>query len=299
MEIKAFFDPRTELNTWNNFKELNWKQKGVTLLVSAIAAVIFPLYGGFVAFRALTHYFHKIDSEKTKEFPSPFVSDQEQTEIPDPTPLRTIRQKPMPSLETMSEWKQLLYRGLSKDLGEKGLKCGGAEESGDCLFDAVSQQLSELGIHKTKKQVREDIKHHLETCEDDTRYRELLRGDLEHSYETFCERIGLCAEDIEEGAPIWGNKACMHMIADIYHVKIESYAVCAVERTLAEEMDDPWEGCEKYQFHRGKDQTGYEVCTKMDENTYTPSDGRTTGTIRIGNLSRGGWGHFVPVVPRC
>jgi len=291
MRIIDYFDPRTELNTWENFKELNWKQKGITLLVSAIAAVIFPIYGGFVAFRALTHHFHKVDASSEKPVPSPIP----QRSPPSSSASTELRSAP-PKRE-MPEWKQMLYRGLSKQLAARNLTHGKAEENGDCLFDAVSQQLAKVGIHRTKKQVREDIQDHLETCDDDTRYRALLRGNFEAAYEDFVDRIGLCVEDVTEGAPIWGNKACLHMIADIYHVRIESYSVMAFEITLIDALNDQWDGFEKYQYHRGEFDTGYEVCSEIDESEILPADGIVERTIQLGNLSRGPWGHFVPVSP--
>lgn len=297
MRISDYLNPKTELNTWANFKELNWKQEGIILLVSTIAAVIFPLYGGFVAFRALTHHFYNV-SKSTSNPEAAIVSSLREQELESTSTLKTPIISSQKSQEPVAEWKKMMYKGFSKQLDNMGYQHGTAEETGDCFFDAVAQELNRLnrlepGSHFTKKKIRKDIEKHLETCDHD-RYQNLQKTGEEHSYEEFCQRIGLCTEEITEGAPIWGNKTCLQLIADIYHVNIEVFSVMAFELSLFEGMDEQYKDFEKYQYQR-KDDTGYELCSEITQDTIHPNDGEAGETIRLGNLARGVWGHYVPV----
>lgn len=295
MRVTDFIDPRTELNTWNNFKELSTKQKAITLLVSAIAAVIFLGYGGFVAFRALTHYFSKVETHDSKasKAATPLLSEED----PIPEVLPVVNR----DISTMVDWKQVLYRGLQKGLIEIDRTHGFAEESGDCFFDSVAQVLNKVdgrGTH-TKQSVRLRLEQQLLECPDN-RYEEMLRENIDgYTYRDFCENIRKCVEDYRDGgAPIWGNKTCLQLVADVYQVKIEVHSTMAFELSLMESLDEQWNDFEKYQYNRGENEIVVEVPTIVDTSEFNPREGRTRATVELGNMARGPWGHFVPVFPR-
>lgn len=295
MRIVDFIDPRTELNTWQNFKELTTKQKAITLLVSAVAAVIFLGYGGFVAFRALVHHFSKIKPPLNRQ--SQEVNDASQPLLQPERPIRLTNT----DISTMTVWKQIMYRGLQKGLAPQRLTHGFAEESGDCFFDSVAQVLNKIqpGQHHTKQSVRQRLEQQLRDCPDQ-RYEDLLRGNVDgHSYEDFCDNIHRCAEDFQDGgAPIWGDRTCLQLVADAYRVKIVTHSTMMFELSLLDSMDHEWDDFEKFQYNRGDDEIVVEVPTLVDSSEISPTEGAVRGTIHLGNMTRNVWGHFVPVFPR-
>ena len=297
MRIIDFIDPRTDLNTWDNFKQLSGKQKALTLLVSAVAFVALLGYGGFVTFRALTHFFSKTESPLR---PGDQKIHNEASPLLNPEPLERPRRAVNTNISTMVKWKQMMSCGLDKGLAPLRMQHGFAEESGDCFFDSVAQVLNKIrpGENHTKQSVRLKLKEHLPQCQDN-RYEQLLRGNADgYRYPDFCERIGDCVEDIKQGAPIWGNNVTLQLVADAYHVNIETHSVMTFELSLMESMNDQWENFEKHQYTRGESEIIVEVCTELDTNEFHPDQGDAVETIHLGNMSRGPWGHFVPVFPR-
>lgn len=317
MNISSYFDPRTELNTWENFKELNWKQQAITGIVSAIAAVIFPIYGGYVACRALVDYFSKnngvkpFSETKSSQIAKPLLSDYEdetdKSSLSEQLPSeKHIEPEVNRDIDSMVDWKKMMYRGLAKglaseELADLRLQHGFAEERGDCFFHSVAQLLNKIdpGGKHTKKSVRLKIQEQVQQRKDD-RYSKLLNGNVDGiTYENFLANIGNCVEDITEGSVIWGDSTCMQLVADAYDVNIVTHSVSTFELSAREALEDQYNELEMLPFNRdsGRD-VGMEICTFIDSShPVQPKGGPARHTINLGCMTRGPWGHWVPLFP--
>lgn len=223
----------------------------------------------------------------------------------------------------MPQWKLFMRSELQKQLNAIGKTFNEAEENGDCFPDSVAQQLSKHEKYKsiTKKDVRLAIADHLKKVNQDpysqeaVQYKALLSDEAE--YEALCNHVGKCLEDFKtgEGAPIWGNNAIAQMIANIYDVEVRIYASQMLTVTIADTLKGiklEGEGGElkggdysQFNFMPIIDSEGLpaaEVCSliETEEDTlirYEPLEGtKKNGVIELANISRGPWGHWIPVV---
>jgi hypothetical protein len=320
MHFSDFVNPTRDVRAWDNFRELSFGHKAATVVISVLAAIAFLGYGGFVAFRALSYEFRTLEldgkdpmaqqASKVDKQAKEHLVPKKQSTGRDPSLLPTksnspvVKQKPVatmkprPPTDKMVDWKQFIYRNLSKDLEAMGLTFGGAEERGDCFFDAVAQLITiKTGLPHTKQMIRQSIQEHLSTYKGD-RYSKLLNGNVEeHSYKDFCEKIGICAEDTS--APIWGNNVTAQAVADIYGIVVRVHRLTVVQLSLFESMDDTYSAFEKHRYTIGGNEIIVEICSKMDEENaqvFKPESGATKGVIQLACAERGPWGHFVPVV---
>jgi hypothetical protein len=237
-----------------------------------------------------------------------WVSDQTASETIDET--EEIDEIALPHVSHSPEWRLFIMAELSEQLEKINRTFGEAEENGDCFFDSVAQQLQGLlGRALTKRDIRKAVYEHLKNVNEDAnteaanRYRKLISDDSE--YQEICEDVAICSGDHPQKAPVWGNHAIAHMIADIYGVEIHVYA----SEMISIDAEDTHEGkvyegfktCESFTQDESGIHMTTEVCTLIETEDHMiekimPFDSKNKkGVIELANVSRDPWGHWMPV----
>lgn len=203
-------------------------------------------------------------------------------------------------------WRQFLETEMANQLKSIDRTFGEAEEKGDCLFDAVAQQLNKQGKLLTKKDIRNAVFEHLKKVNQDPYSQEVIQykaliGD-EVEYEELCSQVNKCVEDFEDkGTPVWGNEAIVQMIADIFNVEVKIYVAELMTITIADTF--PGKQYEKFNYIPTKDMQGLpalEICTLIETKEdmikrFEPLEGTKNGVIELANIKRDPWGHWMPV----
>lgn len=189
---------------------------------------------------------------------------------------------------TPVNWRPFFEDQIAKQLALIAKKPGVAVENGDCFFDAVAQK---LGSNLNASKIRGALHLHLNSCKPELikTYQKMMEGNLDDSFEEFCKNIKFSADEIG-GKVIWGNKATVQMVANIFSVKIIVHN-CYFLTVDKEDLNNLYQGFENLPFGPKE----YGVCTFFDTEIYEPQHSHKVNQIELVNLQKDTWGHFVPV----